>query len=208
MGKLFTPLNIGSGFNTTASLNGNFAAIEDAFDKTLARTGETPNQMEAQLDMNGYDIINAGDMIIDTIDVNHIIVNSRDIVTDIDNIQQNVTDSQQAAQDAQDAADAAEQAYNNLRFLEIQIETGDFTLDDSYTGKFVVVESTDSVTCTIAANTVGFQCIVIQGDTGAVTFTSSDTILSKLGMTTDGAGSHASVIKYTPANVYLNGQLV
>lgn len=59
-----TPLNeIASLANTSsakAALNDNFDRIEEAFENTLSRDGSTPNQMEADLDMNSNDILNAG----------------------------------------------------------------------------------------------------------------------------------------------------
>ncbi len=42
----------------TARLNANFDAIEEAFDNTLSRDGTGPNAMQADLDMNGFDILN------------------------------------------------------------------------------------------------------------------------------------------------------
>ena len=53
------PLNtITSGYGTVDALNANFDAIEAAFDNTLSRDGDTPNQMQANLDMNGFSILN------------------------------------------------------------------------------------------------------------------------------------------------------
>lgn len=43
-----------------ATLNSNFAAIEDALENTLSRDGTTPNTLEADLDLNGNDILNVG----------------------------------------------------------------------------------------------------------------------------------------------------
>ena len=39
-------------------LNANFAAIEEAVNNTLSRSGTSPNQMVANLDMNGFRILN------------------------------------------------------------------------------------------------------------------------------------------------------
>lgn len=50
--------DIASGFATTALINSNNTAIEDAVEKTLSRDGTAPNQMEAPLDMNGNMILN------------------------------------------------------------------------------------------------------------------------------------------------------
>ena len=51
--------DIASGFASIAALNANFSAIEDGFENTLSRDGTTPNQMNADLDMNGYRILNS-----------------------------------------------------------------------------------------------------------------------------------------------------
>jgi hypothetical protein len=50
--------SITSGYGTVDALNANFNAIEAAFDNTLSRDGDTPNQMTANLDMNGFSILN------------------------------------------------------------------------------------------------------------------------------------------------------
>lgn len=57
MGK-FTRSPITSGYRSYQKFNENLAAIEDAIQDTLSRTGSTPNQMEATLDMNSNKIIN------------------------------------------------------------------------------------------------------------------------------------------------------
>lgn len=51
--------DIASGFASIAALNANFTAIEDGFENTLSRDGTTPNQMNADLDMNGHRILNS-----------------------------------------------------------------------------------------------------------------------------------------------------
>ncbi len=60
MAKLNLP-TIGSGYLSTEALTDAFDQIETALDNTLSRDGSTPNQMEADLDMNGHVIINTGD---------------------------------------------------------------------------------------------------------------------------------------------------
>lgn len=53
--------DIASLANTTSAkavLNDNFDAIEEAFDNTLSRDGSTPNQMEADIDLNSNDLLN------------------------------------------------------------------------------------------------------------------------------------------------------
>ena len=55
--SLFTVL---AGFFSKEQLNQNFENIQTAFDNTLSRDGSTPNAMQADLDMDGNDISNAG----------------------------------------------------------------------------------------------------------------------------------------------------
>lgn len=50
---------ITSGFAGITALNDNFDAIATAIENTVSRDGTTPNTMSANLDMNGYRILNA-----------------------------------------------------------------------------------------------------------------------------------------------------
>jgi hypothetical protein len=60
--------NIVSGYASSTAYNVNNALIETALENTLSRDGTTPNQMEADFDLNGNDILNGG------------IINATDIV--------------------------------------------------------------------------------------------------------------------------------
>lgn len=55
----FTPVDLQSGFASTASLNANFAQLETLSEQWLSRDGTTPNAMNSDLDMNNNDILNA-----------------------------------------------------------------------------------------------------------------------------------------------------
>jgi len=59
MAKL-TLTDIVAGYNSTTAVNANSDATEAAMEKTLSRDGTAPNAMGADLDMNGYDILNSG----------------------------------------------------------------------------------------------------------------------------------------------------
>jgi hypothetical protein len=61
--------NITSGYNSTTEINQNFQALRDAFDNTVSLDGSLPNAMDADFDMNGYDILNAGGLKINGVDV-------------------------------------------------------------------------------------------------------------------------------------------
>lgn len=53
--------DITSGYNLATAYNENNDLIEEAIENTLSRDGSTPNQMEAQIDMNSHRIINLPD---------------------------------------------------------------------------------------------------------------------------------------------------
>lgn len=50
----------GSETSAITMINGNSDAIEEALENTLSRDGTSPNQMEADLDLNDNDILNVG----------------------------------------------------------------------------------------------------------------------------------------------------
>lgn len=59
--KLVTD-NITSAYGSLAALNANFEAIEVALENTLSRDGTSPNEMEANLDMNNHAILNVSSL--------------------------------------------------------------------------------------------------------------------------------------------------
>ena len=68
--------SITSGYTSTTTLNANFEALRDGFDNTLSLDGSTPNAMSADFDMNGYRILNAGQIDTDALYLNGIAVRS------------------------------------------------------------------------------------------------------------------------------------
>jgi hypothetical protein len=62
MAKKPTLTNISSGFASNTQLNNNFQGLRNAFDNTLSLDGSTPNAMLADLDLNGNNINNVGDL--------------------------------------------------------------------------------------------------------------------------------------------------
>lgn len=93
MAKKPTVTTIGSGYASTTTLNNNFEALRDAFDNTLSLDGSTPNAMQADLDMNGNDILDAGS----------ILVGGQDLLA----LTQTSLTSAQAAQAAAEASELA-----------------------------------------------------------------------------------------------------
>jgi len=69
----FTINDIASGYASTTALNNSFDAIEQEFNnKVLYRNNPTgePNQMENDFDLNGNDILNAGQIAVTSLTVN------------------------------------------------------------------------------------------------------------------------------------------
>lgn len=51
-----------TGLTQATAINANAALIEAAFENTLSRDGTTPNQMDADIDMNSYNLNNVGNI--------------------------------------------------------------------------------------------------------------------------------------------------
>lgn len=73
MAKL-TLNTIGSRYGSIDALNDNFDAIEQALENTFSLDGTSPNALEADLDMNSNDILNAGEVSTDTLRINGVLV--------------------------------------------------------------------------------------------------------------------------------------
>lgn len=90
--------NVTSGFVSTAALNTAFDAIEVAMENTLSRDGTTPNQMEADLDLNSNDILNVGSL--STTELNVGGTSFSDAITSAQNAAASAAVAAQAAIDA------------------------------------------------------------------------------------------------------------
>ena len=75
MAKKPTLTTISSGYASNTTLNNNFEELRDAFDNTLSLDGSTPNSMSADFDLNGNDILNAGDIYVDGVNILNILDN-------------------------------------------------------------------------------------------------------------------------------------
>ena len=64
MAKAPTLIDVSSGYTSSQALGSNFDAIEEAFENTLSLDGSTPNAMNADLDMNNNDIVNANSIFV------------------------------------------------------------------------------------------------------------------------------------------------
>lgn len=92
---------ISSGYNL-AKINDNFVKIENALQDGLSRSGQGPNQMNADIDLNGYDLINVG-----AIDVTNFIFDGADFEDLIDQANAAATASQTSATNSAASASTA-----------------------------------------------------------------------------------------------------
>jgi hypothetical protein len=81
MAKKPTITTVSSGYQSTTTINDNFQNLRNAFDNTLSLDGSTPNAMQADLDMNSNDILNANLITTNEISVDGL--NLNDIFSDI-----------------------------------------------------------------------------------------------------------------------------
>lgn len=107
-------VNLQSETTAVQTINANSEKIEAAFQKTLSRDGSTPNAMGANLDMNGFRVINIPEPVAGGDAINKDYVDDLlggldpDLISDIGNIQELVDEANQAAADAaESAAEAA-----------------------------------------------------------------------------------------------------
>lgn len=98
MAKKPTITSLQSGFNSTETLNSNFEGLRDAFDNTLSLDGSTPNAMEADLDLNGNNLIGAAGLL----------VNGTDYLAEVEAAKAAALVAQAAAETAETNAETAE----------------------------------------------------------------------------------------------------
>lgn len=65
---------IASGYYSRQALNTNFTNLQKGFDNTLSLDGSTPNSMGADFDVNGNNILNAGQIATDSLLINGVAV--------------------------------------------------------------------------------------------------------------------------------------
>lgn len=87
---------LGNPTSAANTINNNSDLIETALENTLSRDGSTPNQMLADIDLNGNDLLNVGSLDADV------------ILIDGSNVEDLLEQAIEAAEDAQESAAAAQ----------------------------------------------------------------------------------------------------
>lgn len=203
MAKKPSITTISSGYASTTTLNENFEALKEAFDNTLSRDGSTPNSMNADLDMNSNDILNASRILVGGTDYLAQALAYKNAAeaaqTAAETAQTSAETAQTAAETAQTAAEAAQAAAEAVEVVTDAAIGTVTTLAEGATATATATASLGTATfdfgipvgatgATGATGPQGIQGIQgIQGDqglgftggsynasTGVVTFTSDD----------------------------------
>ena len=66
---------IASGYASNTTLNANFKSLRTGFDNVISLDGSTPNAMQADFDLNGNDILNAGNIFVDGVNLLNLLDN-------------------------------------------------------------------------------------------------------------------------------------
>jgi hypothetical protein len=109
-------------------------------------------------------------------------------------------------------ATTAKGAVTNLTSVSSRVTTSSFSLADSDSGTIIEVEATSAITITVPSGlAAGFNCVIIQGSTGQVTFAGTGGNLKTYNSLLKTAGQNAvvSIIPgKTTGTYFLGGNLV
>jgi hypothetical protein len=109
-------------------------------------------------------------------------------------------------------ASTAKGAVTNLTSVSSRVTTSSFSLADSDSGTVIEVEATSAITITVPSGlAAGFNCVIIQGSTGQVTFAGTGGNLKTYNSLLKTAGQNAvvSIIPgKTTGTYFLGGNLV
>lgn len=70
MGTIYNPTTLSSGFQSINDLNSEFSSIQTALQRSVSRYGESPNAMEANIDLNSFQLKNVAEGLLGTDGVN------------------------------------------------------------------------------------------------------------------------------------------
>lgn len=155
MAKKPSITTISSGYASTTTLNENFEALKEAFDNTLSRDGSTPNSMNADLDMNSNDILNAS----------RILVGGTDYLAQALAYKNDAEAAQTAAETAQTSAETAQTAAETAQAAAEAVEV----VTDAAIGTVTTLAegATATATATASLGTATFDFGIPVGATGA-----------------------------------------
>lgn len=170
----FDRLNITSGYNTN-KINTNFERVDTALQDSLSRSGNGPNQMNADIDLNGNDLLNVASLQSD-----ELIVDGVNIGTRIDAALQAATEAEASADSAEeDASSAAASALAASLSADLADNRRDYA-------SVAAVEGSNTPGSILYLRTAGYYT---EGDGGGALYKRSETEPTHSGkiQSTDGA---------------------
>ncbi len=108
MAKRPSTNTVSTGYNSATQLNESLDNIVEAFDNTLSRDGSTPNNMGADLDMDGNNIVNVSDITVDGTSIADLIEDIEDVVPNAEAAAASAAEAETSANKAEAAAETAE----------------------------------------------------------------------------------------------------
>lgn len=135
MPKLILDLIANAGPSGVAKINENFDRLEDAIENTLSRDGTLPNQMNADLDLNNFDLLNVG-----IIDAEDVVIDGGTVTGILERANEAIVIAEAAADTATDAAVIAAQAAIDAQAAADLFP--DINLGDA--GKYIAVNNTEN----------------------------------------------------------------
>jgi hypothetical protein len=151
--------SVSSGFSSAETLNNNFEEVKAAFRNTISRDGSSPNNMNADFDMNSNDILNVKTLGADTVNIGGVAMSLSTLNTSVSNSQRFLTPS---ATDPSLRDDGSALVIGDLYFNTAEEEMR------LWTGSAFVPLNSASITVD-----------TFTGDNSTVAFTLSQTVLNE-----------------------------
>ena len=143
MAKTPTLSIVSTGWLSSAQINQNFQDIETAFENTISRDGSTPNTMEADFDLNGYDLLNVG-----SLDADSLTVAGTDLTASVASA---ATSAASAATSASEAASSAAAAAASATLVSLTPDwKGAWVTSTAYELGDLVSQSGSTYICVVA----------------------------------------------------------
>lgn len=142
MGTKVTINSITAGHGAAGDINSNDTILADAFDNTLSRDGTSPNQMEADIDLNSNDLLNVKDIGVTNVNATNININGVPVTTT------GVTSLPWLSSTADGVAMVID-ATENVTFNQDVTVSGNFTslgIDDNATSTAITIDATENTT--------------------------------------------------------------
>ena len=150
---------IATGYYSRQALNSNFQNLKDGFDNTLSLDGSTPNAMQADLDLNGNNIMGAAGLLI----------NGTDYLSDVEASKAAALVAQAAAETAETNAESSETAAGLSATAAATSETNAGASETAASGSATASATSSTNSATSASGAAGSASAASTSETNAAT---------------------------------------